>query len=53
MLRLNFNGSKFSRNNAGIGQYDLLERGYSTDDTSFGLYLQQNGPIGRRFVLRR
>ncbi len=51
VLRLNFNGSNFSRNNAGIGQYDLLERGYSTDDTSFGLYLQQNGPIGRRFVL--
>jgi hypothetical protein len=51
VLRLNFNGSKFSRHNAGIGAYDLLERGYSTDDTSFGLYLQQNGPIGRRFVL--
>jgi hypothetical protein len=51
VLRVNFNGSKFSRHNTGIGAYDLLERGYSTDDTSFGLYLQQNGPIGRRFVL--
>ncbi len=51
VLRVNFNGSRFSRHNTGIGAYDLLERGYSTDDTSFGLYLQQNGPIGRRFVL--
>jgi hypothetical protein len=51
VLRVNFNGSRFTRDNAGIGQYDLIERAYSTDDSSYGLYLQQNGPIGRRFVL--
>ena len=51
VLRVNFNGSKFSRNNAGVGTYDLIERAYSSEDSSFGLYIQQNGPIGRRFVL--
>lgn len=51
VLRVNFNGSTFSRHNAGVGTYDLLERAYSSEDSSFGLYVQQNGPIGRRFVL--
>ena len=51
VLRLNFQGSKFNRGNIGIGAYDLPERAYTTEDTSFGLFLQQNGPIGRRFVL--
>ena len=51
VLRVNFNGSNFSRNNAGLGTYDLIGRGYSSDERSFGLFVQQNGPIGRRFVL--
>jgi len=51
VLRVSFNGSRFDRNNAGVGTRDLIERAYSTEDRSFGLYLQQNGPIGRRFVL--
>lgn len=51
VLRVNFNGNRFTRENAGIGQYDLVGRAYSTEDSSYGLYLQQNGPIGRRFVL--
>jgi hypothetical protein len=51
VLRVNFNGSRFTRENAGVGTHDLLSRAYSSDDSSFGLYLQQNGPIGRRFVL--
>lgn len=51
VLRVNFNGSRFSRNNVGVGTYDLIERAYSSKDRSFGFFLQQNGPIGRRFVL--
>ena len=51
VLRVNFNGSRFSRNNVGVGTHDLMERAYSSDDSSFGLFMQQNGPIGRRFVL--
>jgi Carboxypeptidase regulatory-like domain len=50
VLRVNFNGSRFSRNNE-FTSYDLIERAYSSENSSFGIYLQQNGPIGRRFVL--
>ena len=51
VLRVNFQGSQFNRGNVGIGAYDLPERAYTAEDSSFGLYVQQNGPIGRRFVL--
>jgi Carboxypeptidase regulatory-like domain/TonB dependent receptor len=51
VLRVNFNGSKFSRRNMGVGTFDLIERAYSSEDSNFGFFLQQNGPIGRRFVL--
>ena len=51
VLRLNFNGSKFSTANGGVGTYDLPGRAYSSNNSNFGMYLQQNGPIGRRFVL--
>jgi hypothetical protein len=51
VLRMHLQGSKFSRGNVGIGSYDLPGRAYSTEDSQFGLFLQQNGPLGRRFVL--
>ncbi len=51
VLRVNFQGSKFDRGNVGIGSYDQPERAYNAEDSQFGLFLQQNGPIGRRFVL--
>ena len=51
VLRVNFQGSQFNRGNLGVGAYDLPERAYTTEDSQFGLFLQQNGPIGRRFVL--
>lgn len=51
VLRVNFHGMRMNRRNDGVGTYDLLDRAYSTSNSSFGLYLQQNGPIGRRFVL--
>jgi hypothetical protein len=51
VLRVNFQGSEFNRGNVGIGQYDLPERAYSMEDSQFGIFVQQNGPIGRRFVL--
>lgn len=51
VLRVNFNGSQFTRENTGVGNFDLIERAYSAEDSNFGLYIQQNGPIGRRFVL--
>jgi hypothetical protein len=51
VLRVNFNGSRFVRENTGVGNFDLIERAYSAEDSNFGLFLQQNGPLGRRFVL--
>jgi hypothetical protein len=51
VLRMNFNGSRFTRENSGVGVRDFAERAYESRDTSFGFYLQQNGPIGRRMVL--
>ena len=51
VLRVNFNGSKFVRENTGVGNFDLVERAYSSEDRNFGVFIQQNGPIGRRFVL--
>ena len=51
VLRLNFNGSRYASRNAGVGTYDFVERAYSNEETSFGVYVQQNGPIARRFVL--
>jgi len=51
VLRVNLQGSKFNSGNAGVGSYDLVGRAYSTEDRRFGLFAQQNGPIGRRFVL--
>jgi hypothetical protein len=51
VLRVNFNGSRFVRKNTGVGAYDLIERAFSSEDSSYGVFIQQNGPIGRRFVL--
>ena len=51
VLRVNLQGSRFNRGNIGVGAQDLVGRAYSTEDSQFGLFVQQNGPIGRRFVL--
>ena len=51
VLRLNFNGSRFSNENTLQSNFDSIERAYSSEDSRFGLFLQQNGPLGRRFVL--
>jgi hypothetical protein len=51
VLRLNVQGSHFTRGNVGTGSYDLPARAYTQEDSSFGVFIQQNGPLGRRFVL--
>ena len=51
VLRVNVQGSRFTQGNVGVGAYDLVERAYTSRDTSFGVFIQQNGPIGRRMVL--
>ena len=51
VLRLNFNGSRFVNENTLASNFDSIERAYTSEDSRFGLFLQQNGPLGRRFVL--
>ena len=51
VLRLNFNGSRFASSNQGVGNFDLPERAFETENSSYSFYIQQNGPVGRRMVL--
>ena len=51
VLRVNFNGSRFARENNLDSNFDAIERAYSSENSNFGLFIQQNGPLGRRFVL--
>src|SRR5688500_12872374 len=51
VLRVNFHGSRCTRENTGVRSFDLIERAYSAEDSNFGVFIQQNGPLGRRFVL--
>ena len=51
VIRMSVNRMKFTRENAGVGSFNLLDRAYSSEESNFGVFLQQNGPLGRRFVL--
>ena len=48
VLRVGFNRFEQTRDNLGIGNYDLPERGYTNEGTFGGLRVQQTGPLGRR-----
>ncbi len=48
-LRLNFNRNGFSNRNLGIGNYDLPERAYETESSTYSFRAQHVGPLGRRF----
>jgi hypothetical protein len=50
-LRMTFNVARFSSDNLGIGQFDELERGYSTSQSGGTIRLQEAGPLGRRFFI--
>ena len=50
-LRLNFSHDQSTSKNLGIGGVNLLERGYSSDDGSNQLRIQEAGPLGRRFFI--
>jgi hypothetical protein len=49
-IRLGFNASEGELKNRGIGQYELIERAYSTESRAWGVRFQEVGPLGRRFV---
>jgi hypothetical protein len=48
-LRIGFNRSRSTNENLGVGEYDLVERAYSTQDATNTLRIQEAGPLGRRF----
>jgi len=50
-LRVSANRQSSRSENQGVGAYDLPGRGYSNDNSNFGLRVQEAGPIGRRFFI--
>ncbi len=50
-LRMHFNRDQSTSRNLGVGDRNLLERGYSTKDSSNTLRIQEAGPLGRRFFI--
>src|SRR5829696_3851197 len=50
-LRLHFSRDQFKSKNFGIGGWDLLERGYSSEDNNYSVRVQEAGPLGRRFFI--
>jgi hypothetical protein len=47
-LRIGFNRFENTRENLGIGNYDLPERAFTNEGSFSTLRLQQTGPLGRR-----
>ena len=50
-LRVSFNTEQFDNTNQGVGQFDELERAYSTEENWTTVRVQEVGPIGRRLFL--
>jgi hypothetical protein len=50
-LRIRYNGDQSTSKNLGIGGFDRLERGYTSEDGSHQVMFQEAGPLGRRFFI--
>lgn len=50
-LRVSFNREQSSNKNLGIGEFDELERAFSTESSGATLRIQEAGPLGRRFFI--
>jgi len=50
-LRIHYSSERFTSKNIGIGGWDLLERGYSSEDRNHSIRIQEAGPLGRRFFI--
>jgi hypothetical protein len=48
VIKVGLSLNRNTRENLGIGGYNLPDRGYSQDQRTVGLRLQEAGPIGRR-----
>src|SRR5258708_37039964 len=50
-LRMSLGRNQSTGKNIGIGGLNLLERGYTTEDNTTTLRIQEAGPLGRRFFI--
>jgi hypothetical protein len=50
-LRVRYSQDTFNSKNLGIGQYNQIQRAYSSDETNHYIQLQEAGPLGRRFFI--
>jgi hypothetical protein len=50
-LRIHVSQDRFTSKNLGIGGYDKLERGYSSEEKGYSVRIQEAGPLGRRFFI--
>jgi hypothetical protein len=50
-LRMSASRYTYSSDNQGVGAYDLIERAYSSNNTSYNVRVQEAGPLGRRFFI--
>jgi hypothetical protein len=48
-IRVSANAGNSHNRNMGVGNYNLLERAYSTEGRNYGFMFQEAGPLGRRF----
>jgi hypothetical protein len=50
-LRISAGRIHQANTNLGVGTFDLPERAYSSESTSYNLRVQEAGPLGRRFFI--
>jgi len=50
-LRFNVYHDQSTSKNLGVGNFDMLERGYNSQDHSTTFRVQEAGPLGRRFFI--
>jgi hypothetical protein len=50
-IRMSLGGNRSESRNLGVGQYDLPERAYATENSGYNFMLQEIGPLGRRFFI--
>src|SRR5580765_2258779 len=50
-LRFSYSGFTFKQRNLGVGNYDLPERAYSSDQHERYIRVQEAGPLKRRFFI--
>jgi hypothetical protein len=50
-IRASFSGSHSTGDNQGVGNFDRIEKAYSTLGSSYGVRMTEAGPLGRRFFI--